>query len=223
MTLAILIVGQIGALMMFTGDQLLYLSKKSVGKESGNTVDSKMDYVADVMKDLPQKRYCAGGLIGPVAAFVYCIGFYHLLLIVEPSVQSAWKIVALVAFLFNCFGIICGGAFHSHFPYLGLFGNPDKKAERDIIVNYFKKLMLFTYVGEGIGFILMIVMIACGKTIFPRWCAVVTPGVLMLFKPVVLKLPGLTGKVISGGWSNLISVIYYVVLITVHIVNYSFI
>lgn len=220
MTLAVLIIGLIGALMMFTGDQLLYLSKASVGKDSGKTVDSKMDYVAEVMSGLSQKRFRAGGLIGPVAAFVYCIGFYHLLLIVEPSASSVWKNVALVAFLFNCFGIICGGAFHSHFPYLGLFGQQDKKVERDIIVNYFKKLMLLTYVGEGIGFILMIIMIACGKTIIPRWCAVVTPGVLMLFKPAALKLPGFSGKVISGGWSNLISVIYYVVLIVVYLAKH---
>ena len=209
MTLTFLIIGLCGALLMFTGDQLLYLSKSTLGKQSGKTLDSKMDYIADTMKDLSPKRYCASGYLGPVAAFVYCCGYYHLLLICDPS----WKIVALIAFLFNCFGIICGGAFHSHFPYLGLFGKSEYKEERKVIQNYFLKLMIFTYIGEGIGFVLMLLMIALGKTILPQWVAVLTPGVLMFLKPLTLKIPGMAGKVLSGGWSNFISVVYYLAAI----------
>jgi len=214
MTLPLLIIGLIGAIMMFIGDQLLYFSDKSFKKNVGKSVEEKLGYVAEVMSNLPQKRFCAGGLIGPVAAFVYCVGFYHLVGVTD----SSWNIVALIAFLLNCFGIICGGAFHSHFPYLGLFGTAEQKETRDTIVKYFTKLMIFTYVGEGLGFILMIIMIACGKTIFPRWCAIVTPGPLMLLKPLAAKIPGKAGTFISGGWSNLISIIYYGVLIIVYLI-----
>jgi len=215
MTLPLLIIGLIGAIMMFTGDQLLYFSDKSFRQGVGKSVEEKLGYVAEVMSNLPQKRFCAGGLIGPVASFVYCVGFYHLIVVTD----SSWKVVALIAFLLNCFGIICGGAFHSHFPYLGLFGTAEQKETRDTIVKYFTKLMIFTYAGEGLGFILMIIMITCGKTIFPRWCAIVTPGPLMLLKPVAAKIPGKVGTFISGGWSNLISIIYYGVLIIVYLVG----
>lgn len=208
------LLGLLGSLLMLLGDQLLYLSKSSAKKEK--TTDA-MDYVAEVMSKLPVKRFCAGGLIGPFAVFVYCVGFYHLVLAVNPDLV-VWKNVALAAFLLNCFGIIYGGAFHSHFPYLGLFRKSEQKETRDIIVKYFSKLMIFTYIGEGIGFVLMLIMIASGATIFPRWCAIITPGVLMLLKPLVAKIPGMVGKFISGGWTNLISVIYYIVIIVVQVI-----
>ena len=209
------LIGLVGSLLMLLGDQLLYLSKSAAKREK--TTDA-MDYIAEVMSGLPVKRFCAGGLIGPFAAFVYCVGFYHLVLAVNQD-SEVWKNVALAAFLLNCFGIIYGGAFHTHFPYLGLFGKTEQKENRDIIVKYFSKLMIFTYIGEGIGFGLMLIMIASGATVFPRWCAIVTPGVLMLLKPIVAKIPGMAGKFISGGWSNLISVIYYAVIIVVEFVS----
>ena len=39
--------------------------------------------------------------------------------------------------------------------------------------------------------------------------------ILMLLKPLVAKIPGMAGKFISCGWTNLISVIYYAVIIVV--------
>ena len=75
------LIGLVGSLLMLLGDQLLYLSKSAAKREK--TTDA-MDYIAEVMSGLPVKRFCAGGLIGPFAAFVYCAGFYHLVLAAGP-------------------------------------------------------------------------------------------------------------------------------------------
>ena len=93
------LIGLLGSLLMLLGDQLLYLSKLSVKKEK--TVDA-MDYVAEVISGLPVKRFCTGGLIGPFAAFIYCVGFYHLVLAVNGELV-VWKNVALAAFFFELF------------------------------------------------------------------------------------------------------------------------
>ena len=51
----------------------LVMMKKSPAKE-------KINAIIDVMKGLPARRVMAGGMIGPVAAFLYCVGFFISLL-----------------------------------------------------------------------------------------------------------------------------------------------
>ena len=147
----------------------------------------------------------AGGMIGPIAAFLYCVGFYHIVLMTNEQSHK----LAMAAFLLSCFGIITGGAYHSHCVYLGLLGDDRKRDALNIVMKYFQKMPLILYAGEGIGFLLLAFMIVTGKTVLPRWMFLLSPGVLFLLKPVVGRLPKGVRIIISGGWTNLISVIYY--------------
>ena len=57
-----------------------------------------------------------------------------------------------------------------------------------------------------------------GKTVLPRWMFLLSPGILFLLKPIVGRLPKGIRIIVSGGWTNLISVIYYAaVLIAVSV------
>ena len=76
-------------------------------------------------------------------------------------------------------------------------------------MKYFQKMPLILYAGEGIGFLLLIFLIVTGKTVLPRWIFLLSPGMLFLLKPAVSRLPKGARVIISGGWMNLISVIYY--------------
>ena len=67
------------------------------------------------------------------------------------------------------------------------------------------------YFGEGIGFILLIVLIITDNTILPQWMFLLSPGVLFLLKKPFRRLPRGIRVIVSGGWTNLISVIYYIV------------
>ena len=153
----------------------------------------------------------AGGMIGPVAAFLYCVGFYHIVLMANETSHT----LAMTAFLLSCFGIITGGAYHSHCAYLGLLGDDQYRNALNTASKYFQKLPLILYAGEGIGFLLLIILIATGKTVLPRWMFLLSPGVLFLLKPVVGRLPKGIRIIISGGWTNLISVIYYTAVLIV--------
>ncbi|MCR5154373.1 MAG: hypothetical protein K6B75_05945 [Lachnospiraceae bacterium] len=66
---------------------------------------------------------------------------------------------------------------------------------------------------QAVGFIGMALMIVLGFTLLPRWMVVFTPLVLVLLLPLVRKLPKGLHMVICGGWTNLISVIYYAAVI----------
>ncbi len=198
-------VGLAGALLMFAGNMLLYYTPQDFGYGPKSSTEERINAIIDVMKALPSGRVMAGGMIGPAAAFLYCAGFYHIVLMTNEQSHT----LAMTAFLLSCFGIIAGGAYHSHCAYLGLLGDDRDRAALNAAAKYFQKLPLSVYAGEGIGFLLLIFLIVTGKTALPRWMFLLSPGVLFLLKPVVSRLPKGIRIIVSGGWTNLISVIYY--------------
>ena len=205
MLITTLVIGLLGALLMFCGDMILYFDKNDY--EQNGTLQP----IIDIMKKLPKIRVMIGGWIGPIAAVLYCIGFYHIVLIAEETYHT----IAFIAFLLACLGIIAGGAYHSHCAYLGLLGQDEQKEDLKIVMSYFQKLPIILYGGEGLGLLILLFLVVTGKTILPAWMAVLTPGVLFLLKPLARKLPKGLHMVICGGFSNLIFVVYYLVMLVV--------
>ena len=205
MLLTTLWIGLAGALLMFAGDMLLYYTPEDFACGPKSSAEERINAIIDVMKELPAGRVMAGGMIGPIAAFLYCIGFYHIVLMTNEQTYT----LATAAFLLSCFGIIIGGAYHSHCAYLGLLGDDGGRNALNAAMKYFQKMPLILYAGEGIGFLLLIFLIVTGKTVLPRWIFLLSPGMLFLLKPAVSRLPKGARVIISGGWMNLISVIYY--------------
>ena len=205
----IVIAGLAGALLMFAGDMLLYYTPEDFAYNSQSSSAEKIQAIVDVMKELPTKRVMAGGMIGPIAAFLYCVGFYHMVLITDERMKT----LAVAAFLLSCFGIITGGGYHSHCAYLGLLGEDRFADALKAVETYFQKMPLMYYAGEGIGFLLLAVLIVSGHTILPRWMFLLSPGILFLLRPAVGCLPKGIRIIVSGGWTNLISVIYYLAVL----------
>jgi len=203
-----IIFGLIGAIVMFFGDMILYYTPEDFDYEPKSN-QNIMQAVIDVMKNLPANRVTIGGIIGPFASLLYCIGFFHIVMITN----DAWKTIAYVAFFALCLGIISGGAYHSHCAYLGLLGDEKYSDAINIVIKYFSKLALLMYVGEGIGFLLLIVLIVSNNTILPQWLFLLSPGVLFLLKKPLQSLPKGVRVIVSGGWTNLISVIYYIAVL----------
>ena len=205
MLLTTLWIGLAGALLMFAGDMLLYYTPEDFACGPKSSAEERINAIIDVMKELPAGRVMADGMIGPIAAFLYCIGFYHIVLMTNEQTYT----LAMAAFLLSCFGIIIGGAYHNHCAYLGLLGDDGGRNALNAAMKYFQKMPLILYAGEGIGFLLLIFLIVTGKTVLPRWIFLLSPGMLFLLKPAVSRLPKGARVIISGGWMNLISVIYY--------------
>ncbi|MCR5663369.1 MAG: hypothetical protein K6G17_00650 [Oscillospiraceae bacterium] len=200
---AALIVGLLGAALMFCGDMTLYYDKNDF-EQNGS-----LDPIIDIMKKLPRKRVMLGGWIGPVAAFLYCVGFYHIVLITE----EAFHTLAFAAFLLSCLGIIAGGAYHSHCAYLGLLGGEEQRKDLEIALAYFQKLPLILCVGEGLGLLLLLFLLVMGKTALPAWMAVLSPGALYLLRPLTRKLPKGLHMILCGGFTNIIFIVYYLAAI----------
>jgi len=94
-----LVVGLFAALLMFSGDMLLYFTTGSYD------MDGTFEPYISIMKELPDWRIKLGGLLGPVAAFFYCIGFSQIVF----TANEKYIVLANVSALFSALGIIIGG------------------------------------------------------------------------------------------------------------------
>ena len=197
--IVVLLVGFVGAVLMFIGDMTLYYDQNDYKN------DGTLNPVIEIMKKVSTKRLYLGGLLGPVSAFLYCIGFYHLVLIANEGYTA----VGWALFLINGLGIICGGAYHSHWANLGLIGRHDNQEALGEVLRFLDVQKKAAFGIQAVGFIGMAVMIALGWTVLPRWMVLLTPLTLVLLTPLVRALPKGLHMVICGGWTNLISVIYY--------------
>ena len=175
MLLTTIWIGLAGALLMFAGDMLLYYTPEDFACDPKSSAEEKINAIIDVMKGLPARRVMAGGMIGPSAAFLYCVGFYHIVLMTCEQAHT----LAMAAFLLSCFGIITGGAYHSHCAYLGLLGDDRNRDALNAAKKYFQKLPLILYAGEGLGFLLLIFLIVTGRTVLPWWMFLLSPGMLL--------------------------------------------
>ncbi|MDO4753819.1 MAG: hypothetical protein Q4A41_02325 [Bacillota bacterium] len=198
-------VGLGGAVLMLLGDMILYFDRGDYDSSKG------ADAIVEIMKKVSRKRLYIGGLLGPVSAVLYCVGYYHIVLVANAE----YSLLAWIAFFLCCTGIVCGGAFHSQCANLGLIGRHEELPQLEEIKNHlaFQKLFLMGF--TALGNLLLIALILLGFTMLPRWAILFTPPVLLLLTPLVNRLPKGIHMVIGGGWTNMITVIYYAAVIVI--------
>ena len=161
------------------------------------------------MKNASIKRLYIGGLLGPIGAFIYSIGFYHIVL----ASQEKYLNLAWFVFLMNTFGIILGGAYHMQCAYLGLLSRYENKGAFDEFLKFLKFQAKIVFGIMGIANITLVLVILFGLTVFPRWQALFTPMFLLILTPIAGRLPKGVHMIIRGGWFNLIYFIYYLSLL----------
>ena len=123
-----ILIGLLGSFLMFLGDMTLYYDPNDYdGKDTINNI-------IGIMKNVSIKRLYLGGLLGPICAFIYCIGFYHIVLAAqEKYLNAAWFV-----FLINIFGMILGGTYHIQCAYLGLLSRHQNKGALDEFLKFLK-------------------------------------------------------------------------------------
>ncbi len=194
-----LIVGALAALLMFSGDMLLYFSTEDYHS------DGKFESIIAIMEKIPDWRLMLGGLLGPISAFFYCIGFYHITLVVVEKYQT----LAFATMLLCSLGMIISGAYHSHCTYLGLIAKTGSRVEMEKVIKYIKILSGISFLFLAIGLLLIGGIILLGRTYYPRWFFLLTPIILYFLKYVWKKVPQPFLIVLYGGWYNLMFVIYF--------------
>src|SRR5215472_9275656 len=198
--------GLAGALLFFAGDMLFY-------GYFGSGAGFREGLLATVRQS-SRERLFAGGLVGPVAACLCIVGFWHVYLDVRPSQERIARLM-LVAFAVL---MVFGSAIHVLWATRGFalkycYGSDDAgcRALLKTVNSYWELAYNIGAVPGYVGAMVLFGLVLLGKTWYPRWTALANPAVLMLLSPLADRTPAPFGAVLSGGFTNLSIALFFLV------------
>lgn len=201
--LVLLALGLLGSLLMFAGDMLLYFTPGAYD------MDGTLKPYMCIMRDVPAGRVRLGGVLGPVAAFLYVLGFAGLTLTAHGEMDwLVWLAAALLAF-----ALVCGGAYHAQYVYLSVIAKAGREELYDEVADNIMFVMRFATVPMYLGFVVLGVAIVLGQTAFPTWFVVLTPLVTSFLGLVWMRVPQPARCILFGGWSNLVFTIMFAAMV----------
>jgi hypothetical protein len=158
-------------------------------------------------------RLFAGGLVGPPAACLCIVGFWHVYLNVRPSGVFVGRLM-LAAFSVL---MVAGSAVHVLWTAKGLAlkycygaGMPCSELLATTKAYWALAYTLGSIPGY-IGALLLLALIALGRTWYPRWTVITNPAVLLAFSPLAEKVPSPLGAILVGGFTNLAIAVFFLV------------
>ena len=172
-------------------------------------MDGTLRPYARIMRDLPEGRVRAGGVLGPVAAFLYVVGFAGLPLLAEGDLAwLAWLTAGLLSF-----ALICGGAYHAQYPYLAIAARTEDDSLVEQVAGNIMALQRLATVPMYAAFVLFGIAVVAGQTALPPWSVVLTPLVTSFLGFLWLRVPQPARCVLFGGWSNLVFTIMFAMML----------
>jgi len=208
------LIGMLAALMGFTADWLLYGG--FYGGDEFYTISRQ------IMSAISNTRLMAGGLLGPIEAAFYIVGFWHIYLVLRPG----GKTLAAITFGGLSWSVIVGaGAFHSAFVFKGLLLRA-QKAIADPQISWFRALLndasQYMHLLYNVMFILGLVatfiflfLILFRKTLYPKWMVLFVPTLWVLVLPQIAQnIPAPVGGMLLGGSLNLSFLLYFIISTT---------
>jgi hypothetical protein len=198
--------GIFGALLFFTGDMLFY---GHLGPGTGFH-----EGMLATVSSASLARLFAGGLVGPVAACLCIIGFWHVYVNVRPSAARIGQIMFAAFFVLMVFG----SAIHTLWTAKGLalkycYGDGDVGC-RSLLQATSSYWDLAYNIGAVPGYaaaLLLIALVLLGKTWYPKWTVLANPAALMLLSPLTGRAPAPFGAILAGGFTNLTIAIFFLV------------
>jgi hypothetical protein len=197
--------GLAGALLFFAGDMLFY---GYLGPGS-NFADGMRATVAQAST----QRLFAGGLVGPLAASLCIIGFWHVYLNVRPSSELFGRVMLAAFFIL----MVGGSAVHTLWAAKGLalkycYGQGSPCSDLLAITkSYWTLAYDLTSIPGYVGGVLLMGLVLTRRTWYPLWTALVNPGVLILLSPLAAKVPSPLGAILVGGATNLSIAAFFLV------------
>ncbi|MFH1144961.1 MAG: DUF6796 family protein [Candidatus Eisenbacteria bacterium] len=199
------LLGLLGAVILCAGDMLLY---GHFG--SGFTFEKGARIVA---LQAPLLRIYLGGLLGPICAALYIVGFWHVHQNVSPRAPRPARLIAAGFSL----GMIIGGAYHALWAtrQLVLRSAGQSPVEQSELWNAVRGYMELTFAASAVPFLvatlILLVVVLAGRSSYPRWTALINPGLLLVFRPLAAHVPGPLGAVLLGGYFNLVFCLFFAV------------
>ena len=203
------VLGICGSLLLFAGDMLLY-GNFGGGSEFETTYRT-------VIQGSSDQSLVWGGVLGPIATVFYFLGFYHIYS--RVSARSAGLALIIVA---SCLvGMIFGGSYHAMWTIRAflikaqpLFSGPTLDSYETLFRQIVTYTRLFYRAAEVLwlfGGGLLLYAVVSGKSLFPRWTALVNPALLFLVSPLAQLIPAPIGLIVVGGYINIAMCLFFMV------------
>ena len=197
--------GVAGALLFFCGDMLFYGHLGS-GREFA-------DGMVRTVTHASATRLFAGGLVGPFAACLCIIGFWHVYTNVRGSALFLGRAM-LIAFSML---MVAGSAVHTLWTARGLalkycygLGSPCSDLVA-AIKSYWSLAYNIGAIPGYVGAALLISLVLFGRTWYPRWTVVANPALLLALSPLAERIPSPLGAIVFGGFTNLSIAVFFLV------------
>jgi len=197
--------GLAGALLFFAGDMFFYGHFGSGADFSAGLINT-VTHASDA-------RLYAGGLVGPFAACLCILGFWHVYL----NTCSASPFLARAILV--CFSVlmIFGSAVHTLWTARGLalkYCCAQSAPCSDLtasIKSYWSLAYNIGSIPGYLGAILLLGLVLFRRTNYPRWTVLANPAVLILISPLASYITGPLGAVFVGGSTNLSIATFFLV------------
>ncbi|HET7561180.1 MAG TPA: DUF6796 family protein [Rhodanobacteraceae bacterium] len=202
------LLGLAGALLLAVGDQCLYFAAIS-GADF-------MHGLLGIVAAAPTGRVLFGASLGPVAALLYLAGFWHVYVRLRTRHP---RIAALIAIgLALC--LLAGTAYHVLWGAKALAmkatlgaaatDQPVLAALEAQLRAYAANVYLIAEIAGYPSAVLLAIMIATGRSDYPRWLALLTPAIpLVILQFVAPYTPAPFGSLVAGSASNLSFALFF--------------
>jgi hypothetical protein len=195
-------VGLAGALLMFIGDMCLY-------GHWGSGVDFAPN-LPRVIAEESEAQIITGGFVGPIAALLYCAGFFAVYKMISPKSPL---LALMVAGSFSV-AIIFGGTYHATWGIRALLmkgGMPSGPLASlyDQAMQYMHLFFKTMAALGGVAAVLLMYVVLWRRSLYPRWTVIVNPALLYLLAPLARSIPSPLGAIVVGGYYNLMFMAFF--------------
>jgi len=219
----LLAVGALGAILLFIADIILYYPSSNPQDRTAKSYFDKIDpggsHLAESsMKDISRERVMLGGVLGPVSAVLYCMGFVGLFF----GLYSDGWILPLTSALGFTFLMTIGAVYHALFAYTCFLSQQIAKAKKDdskgleelvdIHRTYLKYIYKWCAVPGALGSLTFIYCCLFTNSLFAPWTVAFAPAFSAFLKKH-LKKKSIGGLVLCGGLTNLWNLCFFSALI----------
>ncbi len=182
------LIGILAATLTGAGEFLLHFS------DAGNYAD---DGKYEFLLNVPEWRQTWGHFLGVLGAPLYLVGMWHIYLGLRPFNQT----IAFILFLISSYGFVVGAVWIGSRAGIILLVQANAASPMEtfqILINYYVlhsesllQVVRTTTLLTSLGFIFMVLS---GKTLYPRWMALLNPIILLILSFVLFWVAPSLGK-----------------------------
>jgi hypothetical protein len=231
-TRVLLATGALGALILFVADLVLYYPSRPEHR-SAKSYFGKIDpggnnLAESSMQEISSRRVMLGGVMGPVAAVFYNIGFIGVFLGLQDVTNEeegvSKLVLPLTAAIGFSFQMTIASVYHALFAYTCFISKEIAKEKKEsssgkeallrlisIHRDYLKYIYKWCAVPGMLGSVAFVWCCISTKTMYAPSTVCFTPA-LSAFVKKFLKQKSIGGLVLCGGLTNLWNLCFFLVL-----------